>query len=257
MYTMLCLKCAVEINGEADRFIRCDGCNKPFHHGCSELSVAELKCFDLRPNAKRRVKFLCYNCDKYLDEIPKLIASINEMKEDIKTLKESTTLTSNPSDPVKLPAMLDSEEGISEINERNKRASNLIIYGSVESGKSKNEQIEHDASLVTDILSQIGLTEGSLAPQRIGKFDPSKQMRRPIKIRLSSPQSVHAVFRKFKNIKSETNFPTLSVSSDRTPRQIAYYKVIKQELDNRIRQGEMNIKIKYRNGVPTIISSEN
>ena len=36
--------------------------------------------------------------------------------------------------------------------------------------------------------------------------------------------------------------------------QIELYKTVKAELDNRIASGEKDLKIKYKNGIPTIVS---
>lgn len=44
--TMSCLKCNTPINKERDQVIKSDACNRPIHGSCSELPVAELKCFD-------------------------------------------------------------------------------------------------------------------------------------------------------------------------------------------------------------------
>ena len=41
---------------------------------------------------------------------------------------------------------------------------------------------------------------------------------------------------------------------DRTPRQLEYFKMIREEFNRRKNAGENNIKIKYVNGIPKITS---
>ena len=45
-----------------------------------------------------------------------------------------------------------------------------------------------------------------------------------------------------------------SIYSDKTPKQLEYYKKRKKELTDRTNRGETNLKIKYYNDVPKIVS---
>ena len=47
----------------------------------------------------------------------------------------------------------------------------------------------------------------------------------------------------------------INISMDRTPMQINAYKSVRAALDNRLAQGEKNLKIQYRNGIPTTIAN--
>lgn len=254
---MSCIKCKLIIDERSDKFIKCDICNRSIHIICSELSDAEIKCFTLRPTSRRRVKYICFECEQNVNQIPKLITLIGELQKELKNLndrftdlKNSTVMNASPS------VLVSTEEIISEMYDRNRRAQNIIVYGSLEEGNSKHEQIQKDVATVQDLLTEVGVDCDQLKPMRLGRFDASVQQRsRPIRVRLLSSDDVFKVLRKFKNVKNHPRLVNLSVSVDRTPRQIALYRAIKSELAERISNGETNLKIKYRNGSPTIIQA--
>lgn len=262
---MSCIKCDIIINERNDKFIKCDGCNRSIHIICSELSDTEIKCFTLRPSSRRRIKYICIECEQGVHQIPKLITLINDLKDEIRKLKEqynelssasstSKTLNASPSNT------LNPEELISEIYERNKRSQNIIFYGSPEDGTSKQDQIQRDTVTINSVLTEVGVVVDGIKPVRLGRFDATKQLRtRPIRVRLSSSDDVFAVIRKFKKLKTVERFSRLSVSTDRTPQQVAAYKAVRSELATRLSMGESDLRIKYRNGFPTIVrmQSEN
>lgn len=198
------------------------------------------------------MKYICIFCEQGVYQIPTLVSMISDLKEEIRKLKDSQlSYESN-----KPPAA--TEEIIGEMLERNKRSANMIIFGSEKKFSSKAEQVLHGEGLVRDVLNECNITDDNIEPIRLGKFDPSRQVRRrPIKVKLSSRDVVKRVLRRFNKFKSNEKFAGLSVNSDRTPRQLAYFKSVRSELNVRMNNGESNLKIKYINGVPTISSMGN
>ena len=250
---MLCLKCSVVINQENERFIKCDGCSRPIHVNCSELSPAELKCFDLRSNSKRKIKYICIECEQGVHQIPKLISMINDLKSELRELKSQITAPTQPSS-----SLSGVEEIMEEIAERNKRSFNVLVFGSVELGRTRKEQLEMDSALACDLMDSLDVSRDAVKPISVGKYDSTKSPRtRPIKMRMSCPDDVLRVIRKFKSLKSITRFSGISVGFDRTPNQIAYYRSVRTELDARVANGETNLSIRYRNNIPSIVRSEN
>ena len=140
---------------------------------------------------------------------------------------------------------MESEKIIQEISEREKRKSNIIIYGCKEEKvTSSNEQLQLDIVKVSNIFTNLGLNESEHTCFRLGKFDPMNVNRsRPIKVSLPAHVNVCTVISKFLNNKSSSIFNGISTSRDRTPMQIAFYKTVKTELSNRISGGERNIQI--------------
>ena len=52
----------------------------------------------------------------------------------------------------------------------------------------------------------------------------------------------------------DSQFKNIKISFDRTPRQQEVYKQLKAQLNDRLVKGESNLKIRYFNGTPKIVS---
>ena len=255
---MSCIKCSIFIDQSVDKYVKCDGCSRIVHVGCSELNETELKCFSLRSGSKRRMKYICVECEQGVHQIPKLVALLNDMRDEIRELNDRYAGLSVAQASVSSVDVFATEEIISEINQRNERARNVMVYGAVEDGVSKANQTELDVALVGGLLGEAGVMDEVVAPLRLGKFDGTKRPRaRPIKLRLSSSESVTILLRKFREIKTNPDYSHLSISPDRTPRQIAVFKAVKEQLNNRVAAGETDLRIKYQNGIPSIVRAEN
>lgn len=256
---MNCLKCNVNTNPSVDKLINCDGCNRPVHISCSDLTATELKCYELR-SSKRRLKYICVDCEQGVHQIPKLIGLINELRSDLEKMKDKLNNLDNQSIN-HVPSSLSltaTEEIVHEIHERNKRANNFMIYKLTETGTSKENQNEKDTLFVNNLLNRLEVSSSCISVHRMGKFDATKAQRsRPIKIRLESSDSVMNVLKKFKTIKNDELYSNISISPDRTPNQVALYRETKNKLSKRLEEGETNLKIKYQNGIPSIVVSEN
>ncbi|XP_045471735.1 uncharacterized protein LOC123678645 [Harmonia axyridis] len=243
MATVSCMKCSLAIKDGTDNMLRCDGCNRPIHASCSELTAAELKCFNLRSNVKRRVKYLCLECEQGLHQIPKILQLISEMRDEIRELKRSESVDVGVTQVTSGPSPQSSEEIINEVFERTKRSHNLIIHGSIERGANRQDQLQIDSDMVQSILNECVVSEQNFKFFRIGKFDSTKEARsRPIKVSFSSPDPVSVILRRFKKLKSK--FEKIYVAPDRTPQQVAFYRSVRSELDQRLAAGESNLRIK-------------
>ena len=259
---MRCVKCKSEIDeSKVNSFIKCDGCNKFFHIPCSELTAPEVKCLESRPASKRRMKYICLDCEQGVHQVPKLIAMVHDLQVEIEKLKSlnTTALESASSSTCNDSSLWTVEKIVQEISERSKRECNLIIYNVQEpEGLSKQDQTTSDMILVNDMLTQLNITQPASHPLRLGKFIASATYRsRPLRVRLNSVNDVVTVLKKFKNLQGLDKWNNIRVSRDRTPMQINLYKSVKEELGRRLSLGENNLKIIYRNGIPTIITQEN
>ncbi|KAK9708601.1 hypothetical protein QE152_g27101 [Popillia japonica] len=122
-----------------------------------------------------------------------MLALINNLQDEIRDLKakysaliDSRASSGNPSN------IMVGEDIINEVYERNKRSRNIIIYGSHESGTSKQQQIDLDNVTVQNLMEEVGIQCEQIKPIRLGRFDPTKEQRvRPIRITLSSSDDVH------------------------------------------------------------------
>ena len=107
----VCSKCNVD-----SKTFNCDSCSSELCGACSGLAASEIRCLDLK---KRKLIFLCENCQMGYKQIPVLIKKIEDLETQIKIIKEEKNITTINS--------LNSEQLISEFCERQKRASNVIM----------------------------------------------------------------------------------------------------------------------------------
>ncbi|KAK9679775.1 hypothetical protein QE152_g39730 [Popillia japonica] len=118
------------------------------------------------------------------------------LTEDVRKLKEEAVAGCGPS--MVSQSMVNSEEIISEMMERSRRSANLIIYGVLEAGSTKQEQATQDAGMIRELLNELEIPEENIKPYRLGKYDATKQLRsRPIRVKLSSSEAVQRVMQKF------------------------------------------------------------
>ena len=183
--------------------------------------------------------------------------SIAQLKDDFQTqLNDLKNTITNGTPRLE---KFDFEDVIQEITERQKRKYNIIVFGAAEhaANLTKEQRQEEDKAIICDILNETipSVQTTDLVPKRLGRFSDLNPRPRPIKVTLSNESDVQRIIRNAKKLKGNDKFKDMSVSLDRTPRQLAYYKKVKQELTERTNRGETNLRIRYINDVPKIISS--
>ncbi|KAK4881533.1 hypothetical protein RN001_004852 [Aquatica leii] len=137
-----CSVCKLELHVE--KKLKCDECGNPIHTTCSGLIRAEVQCLNLKD---RRIKYVCELCNCNKVHVSDLIKIITEFKNEITALKKQSI---SP-----LSEATFREDLISELNERNVRARNVIVYG-------LNEP--DDANTSTDI-AQVKAIMDKIAPE--------------------------------------------------------------------------------------------
>lgn len=226
----------------------CCICKKYFKNTCVGLSNSDIRLI----NSNKGLNWTCANCQQIGNDINDLKHLIISLQIEIKELKE------NKANANSSPKNFNFEEVIEEINERNRRKRNLIIFGIQEVDPNIPGNVRHETdnksayNILNKIVQDIGDT--NFKPIRLGRFDANKAKPRPIRITLEDENLVHEVIRNVKKLRSHQNYGHVSISFDRTPRQISYYKEIKNEFEARIKDGDTNCKIKYVNGIPKIVS---
>nr|CAH7725949.1 unnamed protein product [Callosobruchus chinensis] len=150
----------------------------------------------------------------------------------------------------------DFEEVLHEIEERNSRKCNIILYGVAENKDATRQQHEiQDVAEVTKVLEFLSPDiNTNVKPMRLGKFDRSSTRPRLIKLTLNNQQQVQKCLRNANKLSSSTEFARIRISADRTPKQVEFYKKVKCELSRRQANGEANLKIKHVRGVPRIVT---
>ena len=221
----------------------CDICRKNVHHDCAGLSRLEVQC--IRSNSGK-IHFYCNKSD-IVSTIIELKAEVDGLKKELIDLKNQR-IEATDSDPQK---KLSDDEIIAEVEERNRRANNLILFHLPESNENTgnlrksdnlsrciNTVFPHDKMDNVSILSCI----------RLGKYNADKI--RPLKIIFGNfPQALGAV----KSYKFTNN---LYLNRDLTPRQQNLSYLVRSEYKHRKQQGEVDIVLKYYNGIPKIVKKQ-
>lgn len=223
--------------------IKCDGCNVKMHRACLNLPNEE----DITRPKNKNVKYFCNECsnveDKF-DQLKNFIVQLVDQK------FASLELTINNRERSEIPAVVQ-ENIIAEATERLLRRSNLIIRNLPESNDS-----DSDTRVVMKVLSEIQGTNVSapLSINRIGRYSATKP--RLIKVRMNDPSQVTLILRNKKKLTLHEQYKKIIISSDQTPQQIKYLGELRTLLKQRQDAGEPNITIKYKNGIPNIVSTD-
>lgn len=142
----VCSCCGVP--DEPHRLINCCVCKGPYRIDCVKISSSEAR----RIHSNVGFSWTCKKCISLGNDINCLKSVIASLQEDIKNLKESLNKSSSSNSY----SLLDSERVIQEIADRDRRKTNIIIFGCNETNcGSNNEQIGLDTGLVNDMCSAL------------------------------------------------------------------------------------------------------
>lgn len=218
-----------------------------FKNTCVDISSNELRSL----NGNKGYTWSCVNCRGFGNDLDDLKSLIMKLQEEIQSMKSEYASTPKPE-------VSNFEDIIAEINERNKRKRNLIIYGIEEHSNGTDEdRTKLDKDKTTDLLQFLTPTmledaNYDIKPIRLGISRNNRP--RPIKVILKNDQMVNNVIQNAKKLKNNHNFGRVSVAFDRTPREYAHYMKLKSELQERQNAGEQNLKIKYINSIAKIVT---
>lgn len=218
---------------------------------CKNL-VSDVKILRSKP----AIKWMCGTCSVIGNDITTLKNVISELQQEVKTLKElvSKTQVANNLD------LTDQvfEEIINEASARERKRKNIIIFNADEhQADNQRGNNDEDLAFVSNLISCIAPNFNHNVDfdiGRLGKFNRTKK--RPLKVTLNNEKDVSFILKNTFKLKNLQQFKGISISSDKTKRQIEYYKSVKRILDQRIQNGE-NVKIKYERGLPIIVENLN
>lgn len=232
--------CGCASSAEEHKMILCGICKNPYIHSCVDFTVSEIRTLH-----KKGSSWSCRNCHTLSSDIKELQAAILSLKTEIMARQ-----------PVSIDDHLF-EELLLEMNERNDRKQNIILFN-VEESDSRDINVRNDAdrAATADILQSlpINIDIESVGIHRLGRHVLGAQRHRPLRVRLASTKDVHTIIKNAKHLRDSSDFKHVHIALDRTRRQMDYYKKIKLELDTRIANGESQLRIKYRRGIPVIDS---
>ncbi|KAG8241594.1 hypothetical protein J6590_083596 [Homalodisca vitripennis] len=273
----LCVKKVLD----TDEGVSCDdACNRWFHRECLKLSKAE--CLRLSGNNNEKWYCTRTDCTALtnqplqlltvqmstvlnkLDDLLNKVSKIDEISKDIVGIKSEVTAIHNTlsnleprvsavegkivelEDKISTSLQLNSsnaEKTIAEVNDRARRASNLMIYNLIESKDSNVEnRKKHDTNTTTSFLRTFlpNFDPVALKTFRVGKVT-NKTKPRPLKVVLSNESDVKLVLQNFTPEASaamDDDFAAVKLSRDRTPREQEYFRLLKNEIHDRESGGE-------------------
>lgn len=207
-----------------------------------------------------------------------LKTQLTELQRDVKVLKEQDK-TRNQSyadvlkmtnDTIELKGGLDKlEEKVEKINqtesksntelsiieelcEREKRATNILLFGVPESEnqntETRNQEEQNKVTRLLEKINQNATTEIKLF--RLGKPEAGKI--RPIKIIFPEKQIAKEILKHKKKLDNNGIY----IKGDLTIMQRKFLKDVVAELKSRTDNGEQNLKIIYHNSIPKIVKTK-
>lgn len=194
-------------------------------------------------------------------------ASIAELKQDLSDIRNKINdleprleATENRLDIIenKITTVSQTEDVISELNDRTRRAFNVLVYNISEMKSSDTKsRVEHDKALANK-LTQVVIpdVENKLKVFRIGKRN--KDRPQPMKIVFHTESVARQFCESFSRdfvANTDDAFKNISISRDRTPKERQHLNELRSELETRTKNGEKNLTIRYRNGIPTILNT--
>jgi hypothetical protein len=234
---MSCRKCNQSVS--TNDVILCDGCKSPFHPTCAGLSRQEA---DVLRAKKRKITFFCDKCNvvQVIDELRADMSALKNEIEALKNMKHGQPVSSS------IPNQVFSEDDIlNEVDDRQRRINNIIIYNLPESTVEEAEGRKLDD--LARCLSIINADKNDIVNcYRIGKNTGNRP-----RLFLMKFNSYSTLINVLKRYKVKDN---IYVNHDLTARQRNKAYLVRQECRERRSKGE-NIKLKYTNGIPNIVNA--
>lgn len=257
----------------------CDCCKKLVCKNCTKLSSTEMRTVVL---SSRFMLFYCPQCLVSIQELPKLKLQMSELRNEVEKLKESVNTKLSYADALKnveqetrsikgelenvktrfsetenaaktsqgVESSINIEPAIAEMQERERRACNLLLFGFKESKEENREKRQaEERQAVTTLIGHLSerLPVEHIKLHRLGRF--SKDKVRPVRVIFPSKEEALRVLRARKNLPQQDVY----IKYDQTPSQREFLRGLVAELKRRQQCGEENLRIKYIGGIPRII----
>lgn len=234
--------------------IQCDGCRGNIHLACAGLTENDVK---LTRAKSCSMKIVCNSCNLNMDQFSKIKNLISSLENHFtKSISELKTQFEEKLNEIKSSHVTNeskiSESLIQEISERQKRASNVLIFNIEESiSQQPDERMQHDKDAVKSLLDTIPSVDSNVIHvTRLGNRT-SADKARPVRICFSDQQQALQVLKNKQKILSKNN--KLRIRADETPMQREFMASLRAELKDKVDHGQADLTIKYVRGTPTIV----
>ena len=262
---MNCRNC-FRLIANQERTTNCDSCQGKMHIACVGFTDHE---FVTTRQKSKSIKFVCNSCSTNMSQFKDLkglitsiqtefMCSINKLREEFNEQMQGLR-SSFGCDRAAPVSAVQFEEVVQEINDRRNRENNVMVFGVVEtSAAAESGGPNSDDAAVSDVVHKlIPSFEGEMRVVRVGRRRSDDGKPRPVKVTFSSRSIVSELIRKAKGLKDCPEYARVSVAYDRTPRQMQYFREVKDDMKRRMEAGEADLRIRYFNGIPRVISTSN
>ena len=248
-----CANCNKEVK-KNDNGVQCDKCGGWYHAGCHGVSLGFYRA--LQENKDQQ--WFCKPCRQEMKQMEDRIKQLTKEKEELKEkLKEFEHKWETFKEDLKQDTVTSTVEivmermsdHLKEIEERNNRRKNLVIYNIPES-ESQNPQDRKTDDLVKccDIFeASLKVTEYEIENTvRLGKKESNRK--RPLLVKMMRESDKINILKNAKNLKDETEpwKKRLGITRDMTKMEREREGELRRELKQKKDQGEQGWMI--RNG---------
>uniref|UniRef100_A0A8D8UZB1 Uncharacterized protein n=1 Tax=Cacopsylla melanoneura TaxID=428564 RepID=A0A8D8UZB1_9HEMI len=247
-------KCSV--CNTVDDHIACDKCSNAFCFQCADVTLSEARILK-----KTKFKFECTACcnskdsgsdmTEYAKTMNKLVEAINTLQTQVQTIQRQLS-ESQSNNQNGQPNMKDMDSVIHEMEERDRRAKNIIIYDIEENdSEDTNVRVNHDTQAVANLLTSLDSgDQNHVKVRRLGKKS-NESKPRPLLVTLDSRMVAVSILKnaRLKRMKS--------IKNDLTLMQREKLESLRNKLKSKHENGEMNWTIKYTNGSPQLCQTDN
>jgi hypothetical protein len=141
-------------------------------------------------------------------------------------------------------ASLNQENIFAEINDRQSRSCNVILFNLPETESNADDKL-----CISNIFRQIDVTVVPINVLRLGK---SSNKNRPTRVTLPCQYDVFEILKNKRKLKNINDFKNITISTDRTLIQRNHFKSVIDELNARKNAGKNGLFIKYINNLPVV-----
>jgi hypothetical protein len=213
--------------------------------------LGQCKAMNLSQNSKLAELLSCI--DFFKSQLAEIRSENTTLRNEIASLNNRVQVLENSTDGSSNMSQL-----IQELANREICARNIIVHGLQESSSNDpTARIASDIKLLDDNIHPCNLTlPQDLKLFRLGRKISGKP--RPLKVVLQSKEMALSLVSVFNSHKRTQSVPanSISISRDRTLLERQEIRRVYTELENRKKNGEHNISIKYRNGIPLIVPND-
>ena len=250
------MSCAKDVRNK-DNGICCDRCGAWYHAGCQRVSIDFYKALQKNKDEQWFCRICKVEIKQLDDRVKQLVKEKQDLKEKITELEKKWEMfkieikeetTKSVMEAVTQNLDLHLAERFQEMEEREKKKKNIVIYNVPESQHNDpKERQSDDVARCLDIFqNSLKVTEFQVEKVvRLGRRE-NNERKRPLLVKMTSETEKQKILSSAKNLKTETEpwKKHLGISRDMTPMERIQEVGLRRELKEKRERGEQGWYIK-------------